>query len=65
MLKQLIPQPQTDSTPLKIGDRVFSVDRPSDPLVITQIVNDELVKAVTDGFMGAEYFAIADLRRID
>jgi len=49
----------------KIGDRVYHVDRPSYFLTITQIVNDELVKAVTDGFKGAEYFAIVDLRRMD
>ena len=48
----------------KIGDRVFSVDRPNYPLTISQVINDELVKAVTDGFKGSEYFAIVDLRRI-
>ena len=46
---------------LKIGDRVYHVDRPSYFLTITQIVNDELVKAVTDGFKGAEYFPINEL----
>ena len=48
----------------KIGDRVYHVDRPSYGLVISKIVNDELVKAVTDGFSGQEYFAIIDLRLI-
>jgi hypothetical protein len=46
---------------LKIGDRVYHVDRPSYGLTITQIVNDELVKAITDGFKGAEYFPINEL----
>jgi hypothetical protein len=62
-------QTETDtiaSSPvLEIGDRVYYVDRLSYPLTITQVVNDELIKALTDGFKGAEYFAIADLRRID
>ena len=49
----------------KIGDRVFSVDRPSYPLVISKVVNDELVLAITEGFSGQEYFAIVDLRRMD
>ena len=55
----------TKTAPFKIGDRVFSVERPSYPLTITQVVNDELVKAITDGFRGSEYFAIVDLRRIN
>jgi hypothetical protein len=51
--------PKTEA--LKIGDRVYHVDRPSYFLTITQIVNDELVKAVTNGFKGAEYFPIIEL----
>ena len=53
------------TAPFKVGDRVYSVDRPSYPLTITQVVNDELIKAVTIGFKGVEYFAIVDLRRMD
>jgi hypothetical protein len=46
---------------LKVGDRVYHIERPSYGLTITQIVNDELVKALTDGFKGAEYFPINEL----
>ena len=48
----------------KIGDHVYHLDRPNYPLTISQVINDELVKAVTDGFKGSEYFAIVDLRLI-
>jgi len=47
---------------LKKDDRVYHVERPSYVLTITQVVNDELVKAVTDGYKGAEFFAISELR---
>jgi hypothetical protein len=46
---------------LKIGDRVYHIERPSYGLTVTQVVNDELIKAVTDGFKGAEYFPINEL----
>jgi hypothetical protein len=52
--------PKTEA--LKVGDRVFSVERPSYALTITQVVNDELVKAVTDGFKGSEFFPLSELR---
>jgi hypothetical protein len=52
--------PKTEG--FKVGDRVFSVERPSYLLTITQVVNDELVKAVTDGFKGSEFFPISELR---
>jgi hypothetical protein len=52
--------PKTEA--LKVGDRVYQVDRPSYALTITQVVNDELVKAVTDGFKGSEFFPISELR---
>jgi hypothetical protein len=55
----------TKTSPFKIGDRVYSVDRPSYALVISKVVNDELVLAMTEGFKGAEYFAIVDLRLSD
>ena len=51
--------PKTEA--FKIGDHVYHVDRPSYALTITQIVNDELVLAITDGFKGAEYFPINEL----
>ena len=50
---------------LKIGDRVYHVDRPSYFLTITQIVNDELVKCTTDGFKGSDLFAICELVLIE
>jgi hypothetical protein len=56
---------EATKNPFKIGDRVYHFDRPSYALTVSQIVNDELVKAVTDGFSGQEYFAIIDLRRMD
>jgi hypothetical protein len=60
---EAVRSPKKEILPiLKIGDRVFSVERPSYALTITQVVNDELVKAVTDGYKGAELFAISDLR---
>jgi hypothetical protein len=52
--------PKTEA--LKVGDRVYQVDRPSYALTITQVVNDELVKAVTDGFKGSEFFPLSELR---
>jgi hypothetical protein len=52
--------PKTEA--FKVGDRVFSVERPSYALTITQVVNDELVKAVTDGFKGSELFPLSELR---
>jgi hypothetical protein len=52
--------PKTEA--LKVGDRVYQVERPSYALTITQVVNDELVKAVTDGFKGSEFFPISELR---
>jgi hypothetical protein len=52
--------PKTEA--LKVGDRVYQVDRPSYALTITQVVNDELVKAVTDGFKGSELFPLSELR---
>ena len=63
LVNPVFPQPKTEVLrSLKIGDRVFSIDRPSYFLTVTQIVNDELVKAVTDGFRGAEFFPISELR---
>jgi hypothetical protein len=35
------------------------------PFKVGDVVNDELIKAMTDGFMGSEYFAIVDLRLMD
>jgi hypothetical protein len=52
--------PKTEA--LKVGDRVYQVERPSYALTITQVVNDELVKAVTDGFKGSEFFPLSELR---
>ena len=52
--------PKTEA--LKVGDRVYQVERPSYALTITQVVNDELVKAVTNGFKGSEFFPISELR---
>ena len=52
--------PKTEA--FKVGDRVYQVDRPSYALTITQVVNDELVKAVTDGFKGSEFFPLSELR---
>jgi hypothetical protein len=49
-------------TTLKVGDRVYHIDRPSYGLTIKKIINDELVKAETDGFKGSESFAICELR---
>lgn len=51
--------------PLKVGDMVYHVDRPSYPLKVTCVVNDELIKAVTIGWKGAEYFAICELVLIE
>jgi len=49
----------------KVGDLVYHIDRPSYALTITQIVNDELIKAVTIGWKGAELFAISELVLIE
>jgi hypothetical protein len=63
LVNPVFPQSKTEVLrSLKIGDRVFSIDRPSYFLTVTKIVSDELIKAVTDGFRGAEFFPISELR---
>ena len=50
---------------LKKCDIVYHVDRPDYPLEVVCVVNDELIKAVTIGWKGAEYFAICELVLIE
>jgi hypothetical protein len=61
----IIKETKTAPTPFKVGDRVFSVDRPSYALRVVCVVNDELIKAVTIGWKGAEFFAICELVLIE
>ena len=51
--------------PLKVGDMVYHVDRPTYALRVISVVNPELVRCVTVGFKGAELFAVCELVLIE
>ena len=65
MVKLAHPPKNSILPTLKVGDIVYNLSRPDYRLQVTCVVNDELIKAVTIGWKGAEYFAICELVLIE